>query len=461
MILDFRRPDMTRSTRIARLSIPAALVALGVAACGGDASSPAAAAGAGSGNPLATDDQIAAEKRALELVQAPAVIEAKAVLKSKWLAAAKTLGGVPAEAMASLDTAVDETVFSNALSVVNRDPERPKIVSLLAAPHAWFGLSVPGSRTTFDNPDTIYRTFVVDPAASYVVAGHVDRHAPVDVNISLWNSANATLSNLPGQQLATDADGNFTITADASAQGSGNHVQLTPTAASFFIRDTVNDWGVQQFNRLSVKRVPATTTASTVTQDAQAAALAATLGKVGDVFAYYNALAYAQPVNTLPAITRGGANGRLSSQAATYSAFRLADDEALVLSVNLGGAKYFIAPAYNRWTITTDYIGHTQTLNNTQAVADPDGTYTFVVSPSDPGVYNWVDTVGIHEGLLNLRWQGLPDTAGAAPPSASARLVKLRDLSSVLPPTTKYVTAGERHAQQVARAASYASRYTP
>ena len=137
----------------------------------------------------------------------------------------------------------------------------------------------------------------------------------------------------------------------------------------------------------------------------------------------------------------------------------VADDEALVLTVNLGGAKYFIAPVYARWLITTDYVNHTQTLNNQQAVPNPDGTYTFVISPTDPHVYNWIDTVGIHEGLLNLRWQGLPSTASASAPSATLKLVKLADLKGQLPATTRFVTSDERTAQIAARVNSYASRY--
>ncbi|RQT29098.1 hypothetical protein [Burkholderia contaminans] len=427
-------------------------------ACGGGSSSITA----DSQNPLATPDQLAAEKLAITAVADPSVIAAKATLKANWLAAAQAKGGVSSEALTNIDQAVDEAVFSMALAIAAGDPSAPKVVSILAAPHNWYGMNVPGSRTTFDNPDTIYRRIPVDPASSYVLTGKVHAQKPVDFNFSVYNSASATVFNLPGDQLATTADGSYVMNATSTATGNGNAIPLASGAASLFVRDTIAEWGVQQFNSLAIQRVPSVS-AQPLSAQAVAQTLAATLQKpgAGASFAAFNALGYAQAVNTLPAPSLGGSGGRLANQAATYSAFQLADDEALVVNVNLGGAKYFIAPAYGRWTITTDYINHTQTLNNAQAVANPDGTYTFVVSPTDPGVYNWVDTVGLHQGFLNLRWQGLPATPAPQGPSATAQLVKISDLRNVLPATTKYVTASERQAQLAARAGRYSSRYAP
>jgi hypothetical protein len=438
------------------LFLPLLAAAL-LTACGNSDDSPATNA---SVNPLATSDQLAAEKRAIEIVASADVIAAKAALKAQWQGYAAAIGGIPDEAQATLQAAVDESVFSSALGIISADAAAPKTISILAAPHEWGGVKVPGSRTTFDNPDTIYRYISIDPAGTYVIKGHRHAQGPIDQNFSLWDAKNNTLSNLTGDSLVVDSAGNYTITVDSTeATGSGNHIQLQAGAARIFVRDTINDWGVQQFDSLSVTRTDAGAAADTRTTATLAAQVAQGIGN-GAVFAYYEQLSHATPVNTLPPVTLGGSAGRLASQAGTYSAFKLADDEALVLTVHLGGARYFIAPVYDRWFITTDYVNHTQTLNNKQALANADGTYTFVISPTDPGVYNWVDTVGIHDGFLNLRWQGLPATASADAPAAAIQLVKLADLASALPAGTKYVSAAERKAQLAARATSYAARYT-
>jgi hypothetical protein len=44
-------------------------------------------------------------------------------------------------------------------------------------------------------------------------------------------------------------------------------------------------------------------------------------------------------------------------------------------------------------------------LNNTQAQADPDGKVRIVVADQNPGVANWVETLGHRRGFLQFRWQ--------------------------------------------------------
>jgi len=425
-----------------------------------DAAGSADAGTARFDNPLSSIGQLAAERQAIEIVAFPQVQQARATLKAAWLASAAAVGGQPEESNATLEDSLDEALFAAALSITNTDPNYPKVVSTLSAAHRWYGIDAPGSRVTFDNPDTTYRTIPVDPAARYVIKGHRHERSPIDVNISLWDAQNATIANLTESELHPDANGDYTITVDSDpGDGTTPHLQLTAAAAQVFVRNTIDDWDAQ-FDSLSVERVAGPTIAQPERTTAQLAdALAARIAGLTGPFHYYNQLAYTPAVNTLPAVTLGGANGRLATQAGTYSAFKIADDEALVLTVQLGGAAYFVAPVYNRWMITTDYVQHTQTLNLAQSVANPDGSYTYVISIRDPKVANWVDTVGIHEGFINLRWQALPSVPAAIPPAANLELVKLADLGSVLPSGTKYVTPAERADQLAARAASYAPRY--
>ncbi len=86
----------------------------------------------------------------------------------------------------------------------------------------------------------------------------------------------------------------------------------------------------------------------------------------------------------------------LANQLQSNGYFQLADDEALVLTIDPGNAGgFFTVPVYNDWTITDDYWNQQTSLNNAQAVANPpDGTYTMVVAKADPGVANWVSTGG-------------------------------------------------------------------
>jgi hypothetical protein len=64
-----------------------------------------------------------------------------------------------------------------------------------------------------------------------------------------------------------------------------------------------------------------------------------------------------------------------------------------------------------------------------------------VVSAEDPGVVNWLDTMGLERGVIILRFCG---ATNAVPPQA--RVVELADVAASLP-DTRSCTADERRAQ--------------
>jgi hypothetical protein len=319
-------------------------------------------------------------------------------------------------------------------------------------------MKVPGSREIFDNPDTVYRPIPINPAASYVISGQHHPIPQIDENFSLFDVRSNTISNLDARNLSTSLGGSYTIAIDGNAGSPNpNHILNTPAAKSLFLRSTANDWTLQTYDSVSVQRVGGPLPAAPQTFDQLVSHTVTVLSNIFPALTLYLGRVAATPVNMLPAITLGGTTGLLANQAQTYSAWRLADDEALVVTANLAGATYFICPVTNDWFITKDYVHHTQTLNNAQAVANADGTYTFVIAVKDPGVYNWVDTVGMHEGTLNLRWQGLPSLTANV--WATAKVVKLADLREELPAGTRYVAPWERLLQVAIRTAGYARRY--
>ena len=45
-------------------------------------------------------------------------------------------------------------------------------------------------------------------------------------------------------------------------------------------------------------------------------------------------------------------------------------------------------------------------VNHHTAIADPHGLVRVVISATDPGLPNWLDTAGHRRGALALRWVG-------------------------------------------------------
>ena len=61
---------------------------------------------------------------------------------------------------------------------------------------------------------------------------------------TLWDANMGTVAVLNGRTMQVDSDGTFTITVDADpANGRRNHVQTTPEAHEFYIRDVLLELG--------------------------------------------------------------------------------------------------------------------------------------------------------------------------------------------------------------------------
>lgn len=417
------------------------------------------------GNPLATSDQETLDAFAIKINQD----DNFTVLKAEAKAAYKTAHGLPIsdEASSSIDAAIDELAFSSVQKAVNSDVYFPKVYWLDAGPRNWFGLDVPGGRYSYDNPDCIYRTIPIDSSLSYIITGYRHTPGPADVTFSLISDPNSqnTVSYLSGSDLVIDADGSYTITVNStSADNQTNHIQSTTSAKQLLIRNNLGTWGTQKPDNLTVELVDDNSSESALTE---AEIIVTATWNLQESIVDYGVGALGiktslNKVNTLSTPSQSSTLGTLTTQASSFGHFNLSDDDALVATVTQGDADYFVFPLTNPWMITTDPASQVS-LNNEQAVANANGTYTFVVSLRDPGVYNWLNTTGLHEGTIMVRWQGLPtssssSTSSTTSPAVDVQVVALSDLASVLPSETRYVTAEERVSLLAQRIAAYAQR---
>jgi hypothetical protein len=414
------------------------------------------------GNPLATSDQQALDALAIELFESWSF----PVLQAEAKAAYQTAHGLPTsdEASSSLDAAIEELAFSAIQKAINNDPYYPKIYWVDAAPRSWFGLDVPGGRYSYDNPDCIYRIIPIDSSVDYALAGYRYTPGPSDVTFSLISDPNSqnTVAFLAGSDLIVDADGSYTITINSSsADGQTNHIQANSSAVQLLIRENLGNWQTEKPDNLTVE-VTSDITGHDPIGNAQIIIDAQWNLQESIVDYGVGALGLKTSinvVNTLSAPSQSSTLGTLTSQASSFGHFNITNDDALVATLTPGAADYFVFPVTNPWLVTTNPGTSQDSLNNKQAISNANGTYTFVVSVADPGVYNWVNTTGLHEGTIMVRWQGLSTSSSANDTLAiDVQLVALSDLASVLPKETVYVTAEERAAQLADRVAGYAQR---
>jgi hypothetical protein len=407
--------------------------------------------------PVATAAQHEQEVAALELIEHPTVTAAYRSVAQTWLGRAKASPAMRER----FDDAFAEVMFSAAIWSSNQDKLRPKISCITRLAHPVDGRRIPGSRWGIDNPDSVYRVIPISGDERYEIHGRVGDRRMTENYFTLWDAHMGTVDVLNGRTMQVDADGSFTITVDAEpANGRPNHVRTTSEAHEFYIRDVLLDWGRDDPNYIEVQRLggpPASTSQRPRTFDEQAEATAEMMEYFANFTGKLSHGVYKMPPNHFNLAWSADKVGAMRNQVYVMGRFELAPDEAFVVDVHDGGAEYFTVPLSNIWGTTLDIVDRTGSLNKAQSVANEDGSYTYVISPTDPGVANWIDSDGLREAILTLRMAEFGETGPREDLGARGRVIKLDQLDVEVPDLPR-VTPEQRKAEVADRRSAYLRR---
>ncbi len=408
-------------------------------------------------DPVATASQHEQELAALDLVEHPTVKAAYRTVAQTWLGRAKA-----SDAMRErFDDAFAEVMFSAAVWSSNQDKLRPKVSCITRLAHPVDGRRIPGSRWGIDNPDSVYRVIPISGEERYEIHGRVGEHRMTENYFTLWDANMGTVNVLNGRTMAVDSDGSYTITVDADpANGRANHVQTSAQAHEFYIRDVLLDWGHDDPNHIEVQRLgsPSASTSSPArTLDEQAGATAAMMDYFANFTGKLSHGVYKMPANHFNLAWSADKVGAMRNQVYVMGRFELEPDEAFVVDLSDGGAEYFTVPLSNIWGTTLELVDRTGSLNKAQSVANEDGTYSYVISPVDPGVANWIDSDGLREAILTLRMAEFGETGPREDLGARGRVVKLDQLDVEVPHLPR-VSAEQRATELAERRAAYLRR---
>lgn len=456
-------------------------------------------------SPLKTPQQLNAERIAGQTARSLPVTLMKIVLRQQFLAAANKLypDGIDAENMAQLDRAVHEYARAASFQQLLLDSMKPTVVAQVAPPHFWDGRYVAGTRILYDNPDTVYRFIGVNGASMYVIKGQFHdwdnvEARPENVTFSVLSGVSGTTTTV--MTITPDMvneDGSFEITVGREpAYGRPNHLRLTKGSTIIAVRDTLGDWNEESPMSLTVKRVagpppslfaqlggfaflgdrivgnpllvglvsaiPPLPYMPPILRGTFAAAILIVRGAAEQE--KYMALAAidpetgeTRPVNT---VSQPSSNAEfLANQLQSNGHFQLDDNQALVLTIDPGDAGYFVVPTYNVWTITTDYWNEPASLNMEQAKKNAGGTYTVVISPTDPLAANWISTNDLNQGTLAIRFQDIDPDSPNQPRIVDQRVLTHDELHEFLP-ADDFITEQERLDQIALRQAGFDKRWT-
>jgi hypothetical protein len=140
-----------------------------------------------------------------------------------------------------------------------------------------------------------------------------------------------------------------------------------------------------------------------------------------------------------------------------FLTFDLQPDEVLITEFEVPeGSAYWSFQIGDLWSRSYEFEHRQGDVNMNRAVIDDDGIFRCVIAHTDPGVPNWLDTEGYLVGTGAMR-----NYHARTLPAPKARVVKLADLRSELPPSTPTVTPEQRASELERRRQGYRYLYEP
>jgi hypothetical protein len=287
-------------------------------------------------------------------------------------------------------------------------------------------------------PDCVYLNATLRAGETYRLFGN--RGTARYVGLQTMNGMAATANRLV-DDLEVDADGNFEAILSADERD-GNWLLLAGDHPTLTVRNFFYDWDTEVPARLRIERI-----GDEVAPDVRPIDLDVSVSRqlhaLGD-FVYDNLKFFLDfgampPANGFIPPMDMTEMGAAAENRPVIGRFDLESDEALILEVEPPVGVYWSISLGNPWLETIHYGRHQSSLNGHQAVIDSDGMARFVLSATDPGVANWLDTAGHSNGAMLLRC-----VRTESAPVPSTRVVKVGDAVSALPAGTTMTNPDER-----------------
>jgi len=409
-------------------------------------------------NPCANADQIEQERLALRIMARDDIQQTRAFIEVIW----KNAVAYPLAAqMDRFQNMLDEFVCNFVLRALATDGNYPRPLRRGQPPHSWFGHSLPGSRWGGTSPNFIYRMIAFNGDARYELKSVPAGQAPNSVTYTMMEHMPSlkTLKTIESANLESDSEGATLITIGPEpADGRKNHIQTSPGSFHLVVRDALGDWMNETPYHLLVQRLdPPTRDPMSEDEIAQEAIRQM---KESVYYVYYISQAGAgQAPNQLRLPQSSATFGGMASQIGARSTLELTPDEALIIHANRAGAGFRDAGLNDAFHLSLNYWSHTGNLNMTQMAPDEDGDFTYVVSHTDPGVHNWLDTGGLQRTSFGHRWQAFDRNPGDAGPIITTRVVKFDNLAKELNSGVCRIDSVGRAAQIDLRMAGFKRRF--
>ncbi|MEO1273391.1 MAG: DUF1214 domain-containing protein [Myxococcota bacterium] len=265
-----------------------------------------------------------------------------------------------------------------------------------------------------DNPDNVYQNAAISGAYTYRITGHRGSVHILSFHTQMGHYGQGggmpATGKLEARDMVCNDDGTFTIILSCERPDNApNWLPMKPETGTLIVRQTFLDRDTEQLATLHIERLDGPTQGpSPLTPQALdrglTTASSLVVGAAG-LFANW-AEEFMEHTNTLPRFdpARSTQFGGDPNIAYYHSYWRLEPDEALVIEVTPPPCIHWNFQLNNHWMESLDYRYFQIHVNKHTAITRDDGSVQIVVAHTDPGVPNWIQTVGHDRGTMCFRW---------------------------------------------------------
>lgn len=304
-----------------------------------------------------------------------------------------------------------------------------------------------------DNPDQRYLLAKIRGGERYRIWGRRSDERRIEFQVYAGTpyakGTGRAVSMLNMEDVRFAADGSFEVIL-APQRTPGNWLENAQDADLVLVRQIFSDWKKERPGDIHIDRIgfegALKPTLSSATLAGKLEAAAADLIKHVRHWPDFVQSRYVQarPANTLSVpldtFSLGGAKGRWMSS----GHFELAEDEALIITTWPASGNYQGIQLTDLWFSSLEYANRQTSLSGDQAQLGPDGAYCTVVAARDPGIHNWLDTTGLRQGTILIRYDGMQEKTFPQDKLPRAQKVKFSELAKFLPAGTPSISVEQR-----------------
>lgn len=303
------------------------------------------------------------------------------------------------------------------------DTEHPQVYQLVTAQTLGEG----------ETPDAHYHQAFIDGRATYRLTANRGTAPLIELTVYAGKiglqDTSRQVGALTEQDLTVAPDGTFEVVLSPQPHP-GNWLRTDPDATLLYIRQYTHDWSTTRSATFSLRKEgvgadrPPLGLAQVRAGMARAASYADKSVHTWAGIVERRAAAGPNVFFEIPSAPDPSRPEMPIGHRFSSGYFRLALDEALLVTFTPTDVPYWGLSVTNVWFEPLSYDDHQSHVNNRTVTYEADGSVRIVIADARRAAPNWIDTLGHREGVMVFRWSRSKDPV----PQISAQVVRLADL---------------------------------